>query len=438
MGNLSAGMMIYETPKVLVVLGNDSMSNGKHRMNPIRYKVEFDMATLIPRNLKAPTAITTAILVGYAIIFISVIGLGFFATKNMELMRETTKNLYEHPFAVSNASRDLKSLLFQIQNQMIRIVMFRKQDDDPEKLYSVVDAYDKIIREDMEVIKANFLGDMEKVQALDTQLHKWKSIRRDEILTAAKRRDYVTAQRLLNNVGTPVFAELVPSIDYVLNFAKNKAKTYHVTSEKLKEEIIANTQFVIGSLAILIGLVGLVIFWRVRRLQNELHRNASVDSLTGVSNRRHFMEVANREVSKSIRYGEIFVLASADLDDFKAINDTYGHYAGDIVLIHFCKVCQTCLRDTDILGRIGGEEFAILLSNTSLAKAQDVIERVRKALDESFAMDENSHQMHITASFGLVECSSDNMDMNTLFKSADKALYDAKHAGRNRICVAAS
>ena len=148
------------------------------------------------------------------------------------------------------------------------------------------------------------------------------------------------------------------------------------------------------------------------------------------------MELTDRQLAVSQRYGNSFVLALADLDLFKTVNDTYGHHAGDRVLRHFSLTCGKNLRESDIVGRIGGEEFAIMLPNASLAEAQVIIERLRMAVAEADIDVGQSSPIGVTVSFGLADWFPEDSDVNSLLRRADAALYEAKKNGRNRVCVA--
>lgn len=126
-----------------------------------------------------------------------------------------------------------------------------------------------------------------------------------------------------------------------------------------------------------------------------------------------------------------------DIDHFKKINDQYGHHAGDLILQNFCLRCVSALRTSDMVGRLGGEEFGILMPMTDLHEAARVIERLRSEIDHS-VMSDHGEQIHYTASFGLVSTSqlSEQQGLAHLMKMADAALYAAKQQGRNRVFIA--
>ena len=168
------------------------------------------------------------------------------------------------------------------------------------------------------------------------------------------------------------------------------------------------------------------------RHAEELERLATTDGMTGIYNRRHFMTLADREWSRSRRYGRPLSFLMIDIDFFKSINDRFGHEVGDQMIVHLTTLASSCKRDSDVLARIGGEEFALLLPETDLAQAQLVAERLRREVAEN-PLIASSDRISTTISIGVAMC-TDSMDgISDLMKVADKALYDAKSSGRN--CV---
>ncbi|MCF8038642.1 MAG: diguanylate cyclase [Desulfohalobiaceae bacterium] len=169
--------------------------------------------------------------------------------------------------------------------------------------------------------------------------------------------------------------------------------------------------------------------------ENRLREMATTDSLTGVSNRAHFMEKAGQEVQRSMRYGTAFTLIILDVDNFKQINDTYGHPAGDSVLIAIAGLCSRELRSSDFFGRIGGEEFAAGLIETNQAEGLEAAERIRQSVAEH-EFEGGTKRIRCTVSIGVAAytCRSDTLEI--LLKRGDDALYQAKRQGRNRVVTA--
>jgi len=168
--------------------------------------------------------------------------------------------------------------------------------------------------------------------------------------------------------------------------------------------------------------------------EQELHRLATSDALTGLANRRHFMERLEQERARVVRFHHRCGLMMVDLDHFKQINDQFGHATGDRVLKTFAETATAQLRQIDIIGRIGGEEFAILLPGTDLGGAKVLAERLRLALARiTFA---DIEMLQVTTSIGVTEITASDSEVDTPLSRADKAVYAAKRNGRNRVELA--
>ena len=167
----------------------------------------------------------------------------------------------------------------------------------------------------------------------------------------------------------------------------------------------------------------------------ELRRIAQIDSLTGAATRRSFLLEMEKTISKFIRREQPAALLTMDIDHFKRVNDTFGHPAGDTVLRTVSSRLQTILRKEDLLGRLGGEEFGILLPDTELHQAVQVAEKLRCALQDSPIV--LNEPLRVTASFGIAALEADRISPELWLSRADQALYSAKRSGRNKCCAAA-
>jgi diguanylate cyclase len=186
---------------------------------------------------------------------------------------------------------------------------------------------------------------------------------------------------------------------------------------------------------LMLVLAGLV-YWaiQIKRHQAQLRRLAQTDTLTGIGNRHYFTQKSERALLECARAGEQASLIMFDLDHFKAINDTYGHGAGDWVLKHVGKTCLAHCRKIDYIGRIGGEEFAVLLRGLDLAGAARLAEDCRAQLANIDTRD-SGYSFVITASFGVTSTALSGYDLSRLMSHADQMLYRAKKEGRNRVCA---
>ncbi len=173
-------------------------------------------------------------------------------------------------------------------------------------------------------------------------------------------------------------------------------------------------------------------FHRMRDYNERLQDMASHDPLTQVLNARAYYAACEQQIAQSARSQQPFSVLFVDLDHFKAINDTHGHAAGDEVLRVVARTLGAHLRRSDLLGRIGGEEFSILLPDTALAGALQVAENLRQAVQQS-QPEVGGQTLSITASIGVASRSPGAQSMHALQQRADQAMYEAKKAGRNRV-----
>lgn len=165
--------------------------------------------------------------------------------------------------------------------------------------------------------------------------------------------------------------------------------------------------------------------------EDALYQRATRDALTGVFNRGHFVEMSNMEIDRARRFAEPLSVAMIDIDHFKGINDIYGHAAGDKVIIALTQGVSGFIRKIDFVGRIGGEEFALLLPRANKEPALEVAQRLRLALSER-VVDIGGAEVNFTVSIGVAALRPTTRDLADLMRNADAALYKAKRAGRNR------
>ncbi|WP_231711342.1 sensor domain-containing diguanylate cyclase [Xanthobacter dioxanivorans] len=197
---------------------------------------------------------------------------------------------------------------------------------------------------------------------------------------------------------------------------------------------LSNVGFFVAA-ACIVSLMLFAMFEEREILIARLTRLASWDSLVELHNRRYFIETAEREVAASQRYGRDLVLLMLDADNFKQLNDRHGHAAGDAALKMIAHVCATVARRSDVTGRIGGEEFALLLPQATLEAGQILAERLRAQISATPVPVGAALNLHVTVSIGIARLGGrENLD--ALMGAADKALYAAKRAGRNRAALA--
>jgi diguanylate cyclase (GGDEF)-like protein len=187
-------------------------------------------------------------------------------------------------------------------------------------------------------------------------------------------------------------------------------------------------------IALLLVILVSIIFWlfRIKRSQLRFKELSCLDGLTGILNHQHFMSEANRTLRQLEKKLGGACIAFIDLDHFKQVNDTHGHAIGDAVLRHVVAICQQHLRSTDLFGRLGGEEFGILLPDCSRDQGVAIADRIRIAIETS-PIDDDGYAVSFSASVGLAATDTSSYELQRLFREADTALYSAKRTGRNRV-----
>jgi diguanylate cyclase (GGDEF)-like protein len=190
-----------------------------------------------------------------------------------------------------------------------------------------------------------------------------------------------------------------------------------------------------AAIGIFITLLLDQLYRRIFLLRHTAEELAHFDSLTGIANRRHFMETCEKLLELCRRYGYPVSVIMLDIDHFKHINDNYGHPAGDRALRHISEMLKNSLRKSDFLGRYGGEEFAVILPQTSPSDALQVAEKIRHKVERSPIQISTEVILNLTLSAGVsgTDAATEGMILDDFLKGADDALYHAKRSGRNRI-----
>jgi diguanylate cyclase (GGDEF)-like protein len=184
-----------------------------------------------------------------------------------------------------------------------------------------------------------------------------------------------------------------------------------------------------------LGYLMLTLVKHIEADRDSMRRFATQDALTGLFNRRHFMEMVEREWSRARRYQTMGAMLLLDLDHFKQVNDRFGHLCGDAVLVAVAEVMQETLRHPDVSGRFGGEEFIAFLPQTDELGGVDVAERLRQRI-EATPIQCEGQSVAVTVSVGVAAMRPEHLRLDHLIRDADAAMYEAKAAGRN--CVRAA
>ena len=229
--------------------------------------------------------------------------------------------------------------------------------------------------------------------------------------------------------------DIVENIYFGMYFGSQYGVFDHVFVTILGQPLLLLTPKLLNVAAGLIILFVLFLHWMpaAARERDTLQRLATIDRMTGLSNRAQYLTVAEVELARSRRYDRPLSMLMLDIDHFKSINDRHGHDIGDKVIIEVARLCQAIARSTDIVARLGGEEFGIMLPETGEAEAIAFAERLRVTIaDMSVALP--GGRLSGTVSIG-VATREGGGGVTEMMKRADLALYEAKHGGRNRVAL---
>ncbi|MFK5938402.1 MAG: diguanylate cyclase [Sulfurimonas sp.] len=219
----------------------------------------------------------------------------------------------------------------------------------------------------------------------------------------------------------------VQEVGFIKNFEKRCVSKDKIIFVNMSMSLLLNPQRILISLRDITSM---------KKKENDLKLQASTDSLTKLYNRRYFSQVAKQSLELAKRDKSHLSLLMMDLDKFKNVNDTYGHDVGDIVLINFAKTLQEFSRKSDIPCRFGGEEFILLLPQTDIKGAEVIAQKIRLATEKLNIKFANQQNIHFTISIGISQINlAHDINIESVIKRADAALYDAKNSGRNRVCT---
>jgi diguanylate cyclase (GGDEF)-like protein len=219
--------------------------------------------------------------------------------------------------------------------------------------------------------------------------------------------------------------------DVIAHRWKNRSFDY---SKKFAEEQVFYAR-IFGAVVSLLFAASVFLLVRTLRLEKKLEELASKDALTGIFNRRYFMELSLGHIERSLRMGSPCFISIYDLDHFKAVNDKFGHLAGDMVLKETAARVKKAIRPYDVCGRYGGEEFILLMSDVSEENVFNAVDRLRQTICKS-PIEFEGRQIPVSASFGIASITLQApSDIQSATKRADEALYQAKEGGRNRVVV---
>lgn len=351
------------------------------------------------------------------------------AIGNIKSGQTRLSDFYQHPFQVTRAAATLASSTAEMRSHMLQMTLEHKLEKEREHMDAVNQRSEDIDRA-LATIRQQFLGDMSRVDQLSRNLSTWSKLR-DRIMQRMSRHEHEEAIRLAKEQGDELFRRVQTDVDYIYSFADNKANEY---ARHARDETKAATTNLYGLVSVLsVFLLGWTVYLvgYFYRNSKSLEQDAYTDPLTGLLRRSQFSLLAEQVMKASRRNDTLFSLLMLDIDDFKHINDTYGHSAGDLVIQTLSDTLKEVLRESDLVARWGGEEFLILMPDVNEAEAIVAAERIRESCAHKIVHFKNQ-DIRFTISGGVRE-STGNILLDISIEEADQCLYLAKGTGKNRI-----
>ncbi|UTJ05148.1 GGDEF domain-containing response regulator [Arcobacter roscoffensis] len=320
---------------------------------------------------------------------------------------------------VESMIKAIEPILLKRELEQLNVSLESRVEQEVQKLKSILDAQDNIVV----VTNNNSLTNVNKrflefFNVSDIEEFSSKTVNIYDLFQ--EEYGFITKDLLQKQECWISYIKKLPEIDRVVKIknSNNEERIFTVNIDNYDEK---DNYFVLS----------LTDITELKEKSNLLEYQASHDSLTGLNNRNKFKEIYGKEIRRGFRYKNDLSLIIFDLDFFKNINDTHGHQIGDEVLKDIAQVVLGNVREHDIVVRWGGEEFLILLPETSSEGSLNVAEKIRAAIEDK---DFSSKNLRLTASFGIASL-KDGDDENTLLARTDEALYEAKRTGRNKVIV---
>jgi diguanylate cyclase (GGDEF)-like protein len=345
----------------------------------------------------------------------------------------SAEKLYVHPFTVSNQALEAKLILMSFRRNLLFSILSRDEQKVVEALEQMP-GLEARFAASLHQVRSFYLGDLREVDRAEQSFASYRSILQN-MLETAQRGNFDKARAMIMSTGTPLYNQVDTELDKVIAFARNRAALFIQEAQVQRDR----TEFTI--LLVLLGgfaasfVCSAIVIRHVRKLvlSNELalERLAHNDSLTGLPNRQLFSDRLGQALRQAERDQKTAAVMYVDLDRFKAVNDTYGHEAGDHVLVQVAAGFSAAVRRSDTVARLGGDEFVVLLLAPKDTDAlRELAEKIVAVASTPCVF--QGHTLEVGASVGIALFPTDSRDAETLLSYADKAMYEAKMGGRNQ------
>jgi diguanylate cyclase (GGDEF)-like protein len=423
--------------------------------------------------------------IGLILIFFILISLTLFGINRMNLLSSQTEQMYNHPLTVSNAVLRINANIIKIHRSMKDVALAQDLTSIEESVH-IVDELEKDIYKDFEIINLRFLGEMKKYKTAVEVFTEWKPIR-DNVIALMRTGQSMKAADITKGKGALHVVKIEKAMEALSNFAQKKASEFLNTTERSRISAF-NTMYVSLTIALIVGVICAIYLTRSitvplktaeaaidrigegkldttidikskdeigrladsfnkmirdlkkittsrdelsmeisrrKKLEEELRALSLTDELTGLYNRRGFMTLADQQLKIANRLKGGVLILYADLDNMKYINDTYGHKAGDAALIQSANILKKVFRESDIIARIGGDEFVVFPVEISDKNVEALDERCQKYFEDY--SEKRGLNYKLSVSIGIVHyekiCPH---SIDKLLDEADKLMYEKK------------
>jgi diguanylate cyclase (GGDEF)-like protein/hemerythrin-like metal-binding protein len=381
------------------------------------------------------------ITIGYLTLLVALAFLGSQIVKEVEYQAAKIHELYTHPFKVNSAAYDASLYIAKIRISSLEAISKVNSDAGYESLEKLSIGYEDKIFKNIDVIESAFLGDILKVKEARELVLDWR-IKRGlmyDLLDSEKEKE---ALNYLKNEVSSTHSALNQRLNYIQEYSTSNAAKLALEGEQESRRIIRKFILVVTVMwvftAISGGVIVIIVITQIQRRdtrialeQESIAYMAHYDELTGLPNRALFYDRLKQSLVIAKRNKTNVFLLFLDLDGFKSVNDSLGHRSGDILLKQVAQRVVSCVRESDTVGRMGGDEFTVLLNDAdSHERVSEIALKIIGSLRTPFDLEGN--QVQIGVSIGVAYNSDDQITENDLLNNADMAMYESKNSGNSR------
>lgn len=385
--------------------------------------------------------IWAVITIGYLTLLVALAFLGSQIVKEVEYQAAKIHELYTYPFKVNSAAYDASLYIAKIRICSLEAISKVNSDASRESLEKLSIGYEDKIFKDIDIIESAFLGDILKVKEARELALDWRSKRglMYDLLDSGKEKE---ALNYLKNEVSSTHSALNQRLNYIREYSTSNAAKLALEGEQESRRIIRKFILVVTVMwvftAISGGVIVIIVITQIQRRdtrialeQESIAYMAHYDELTGLPNRALFYDRLKQSLAIAKRNKTNVFLLFLDLDGFKSVNDSLGHRSGDILLKQVAQRIVSCVRESDTVGRMGGDEFTVLLNDAdSHERVSEIALKIINSIRTPFDLEGN--QVQIGVSIGVAYNSDDQVTENDLLNNADMAMYESKNSGNNR------